>query len=231
MADKDKSSETRGLGPVSGSRPPSRTGGSRASDRQTAFDRLAAGTSAHPSSREASATRGAQDKVPMPPVAGAASTTGAGPSSLSKSASVSHLGKKTAGSQDLVDEKDEPKHDGSQIHRVDPAELVAVQQICEGESAPLREEIRQLRAELANLGDEGADKLRKEVLGMKLDMLKFQQRQELQMSQMAAQLPSAEVITSLARDLGTVRHDHNSCLLYTSPSPRDRTRSRMPSSA
>ena len=24
---------------------------------------------------------------------------------------------------------------------------------------------------------------------------------------------------------------HNSCLLYTSPSPRDRTRSRMPSSA
>ena len=25
--------------------------------------------------------------------------------------------------------------------------------------------------------------------------------------------------------------EHNSCLLYTSPSPRDRTRSRMPSSA
>ena len=25
--------------------------------------------------------------------------------------------------------------------------------------------------------------------------------------------------------------DHNRCLLYTSPSPRDRTRSRMPSSA
>ena len=26
-------------------------------------------------------------------------------------------------------------------------------------------------------------------------------------------------------------NDNNSCLLYTSPSPRDRTRSRMPSSA
>ena len=26
-------------------------------------------------------------------------------------------------------------------------------------------------------------------------------------------------------------HDANTCLLYTSPSPRDRTRSRMPSSA
>ena len=25
--------------------------------------------------------------------------------------------------------------------------------------------------------------------------------------------------------------EHNACLLYTSPSPRDRTRSRMPSSA
>ena len=27
------------------------------------------------------------------------------------------------------------------------------------------------------------------------------------------------------------RNGHNGCLLYTSPSPRDRTRSRMPSSA
>ena len=32
---------------------------------------------------------------------------------------------------------------------------------------------------------------------------------------------------------GTTRYydDHHFCLLYTSPSPRDRTRSRMPSSA
>ena len=31
--------------------------------------------------------------------------------------------------------------------------------------------------------------------------------------------------------IGTERHESRSCLLYTSPSPRDRTRSRMPSSA
>ena len=34
-------------------------------------------------------------------------------------------------------------------------------------------------------------------------------------------------IARLARDM----HGGNGCLLYTSPSPRDRTRSRMPSSA
>src|SRR5665811_421302 len=31
--------------------------------------------------------------------------------------------------------------------------------------------------------------------------------------------------------LRTIRQSNNNCLLYTSPSPRDRTRSRMPSSA
>ena len=33
------------------------------------------------------------------------------------------------------------------------------------------------------------------------------------------------------RHLGGKDETHNLCLLYTSPSPRDRTRSRMPSSA
>ena len=40
---------------------------------------------------------------------------------------------------------------------------------------------------------------------------------------------------SLTRDLGFSKEDRDKnierCLLYTSPSPRDRTRSRMPSSA
>ena len=31
--------------------------------------------------------------------------------------------------------------------------------------------------------------------------------------------------------LKKISHEYNDCLLYTSPSPRDRTRSRMPSSA
>jgi len=38
------------------------------------------------------------------------------------------------------------------------------------------------------------------------------------------------VVTQFARQLSTLQ-DAGLCLLYTSPSPRDRTRSRMPSSA
>ena len=39
-------------------------------------------------------------------------------------------------------------------------------------------------------------------------------------------------VADLAEKLGAgVYHDNQDCLLYTSPSPRDRTRSRMPSSA
>ena len=40
-------------------------------------------------------------------------------------------------------------------------------------------------------------------------------------------LTFAEGQVEFLRDIGNV----NDCLLYTSPSPRDRTRSRMPSSA
>ena len=38
-------------------------------------------------------------------------------------------------------------------------------------------------------------------------------------------------ITMLAALTAIIKAEPNSCLLYTSPSPRDRTRSRMPSSA
>ena len=41
-----------------------------------------------------------------------------------------------------------------------------------------------------------------------------------------------EVVSEKAQDFkGKYSIPHYSCLLYTSPSPRDRTRSRMPSSA
>ena len=45
---------------------------------------------------------------------------------------------------------------------------------------------------------------------------------------------AAKVLRYLQHDrrlMETTIHDHMICLLYTSPSPRDRTRSRMPSSA
>ena len=38
-------------------------------------------------------------------------------------------------------------------------------------------------------------------------------------------------IEAMRIDMVVVRHSSSGCLLYTSPSPRDRTRSRMPSSA
>ena len=45
-------------------------------------------------------------------------------------------------------------------------------------------------------------------------------------------LPYSCNITDVILDIGTVPKDSaGTCLLYTSPSPRDRTRSRMPSSA
>ena len=38
-------------------------------------------------------------------------------------------------------------------------------------------------------------------------------------------------ISNQSENLKQFNHESNVCLLYTSPSPRDRTRSRMPSSA
>jgi len=40
-----------------------------------------------------------------------------------------------------------------------------------------------------------------------------------------------EEIVRLMKELGDMKAQCIACLLYTSPSPRDRTRSRMPSSA
>ena len=50
----------------------------------------------------------------------------------------------------------------------------------------------------------------------------------------AIQMPDREIVMKEVKHNGPARniaYDFKSCLLYTSPSPRDRTRSRMPSSA
>ena len=47
----------------------------------------------------------------------------------------------------------------------------------------------------------------------------------------AAGVPFNSVLANLYRDGRDAMGWHSDCLLYTSPSPRDRTRSRMPSSA
>ena len=48
---------------------------------------------------------------------------------------------------------------------------------------------------------------------------------------LAAGIPTAYLESRLPEGSSVVRVMPNTCLLYTSPSPRDRTRSRMPSSA
>ena len=44
-------------------------------------------------------------------------------------------------------------------------------------------------------------------------------------------LTELRLVVRLDRRIGGIRARSDGCLLYTSPSPRDRTRSRMPSSA
>ena len=44
-------------------------------------------------------------------------------------------------------------------------------------------------------------------------------------------LPVRELPNGIQPPVVQIQVDYKSCLLYTSPSPRDRTRSRMPSSA
>ena len=46
-----------------------------------------------------------------------------------------------------------------------------------------------------------------------------------------ASLPSTPLGVSLVDSLNSIARQVKACLLYTSPSPRDRTRYRMPSSA
>ena len=74
------------------------------------------------------------------------------------------------------------------------------------------------------------DDMTAEFAWLKSELLAFVDERELN-----GVMPSLESLRSARRqDLvdGLARHGgRKACLLYTSPSPRDRTRSRMPSSA
>ena len=50
-------------------------------------------------------------------------------------------------------------------------------------------------------------------------------------STVKTELRQRQPLVAALRDLGYSPEEGARCLLYTSPSPRDRTRSRMPSSA
>ena len=52
-----------------------------------------------------------------------------------------------------------------------------------------------------------------------------------QSQEVAAQQTNAERIAEIERNIEALAAELESCLLYTSPSPRDRSLSRMPSSA
>ena len=52
-----------------------------------------------------------------------------------------------------------------------------------------------------------------------------------ELQELADQVPALQTTISNLNEEITVLNGNISCLLYTSPSPRDRTRSRMPSSA
>ena len=68
-----------------------------------------------------------------------------------------------------------------------------------------------------------------------LRLLAFSRRREMPMSRLGSllQVHATSVTSAVARleKQGLVERRQSPCLLYTSPSPRDRTRSRMPSSA
>ena len=102
--------------------------------------------------------------------------------------------------------------------QVDAEELARVQGICVGETEPLRREIQAIRDKVE---DQTAGvkaqphqlaALQDQLRQLRVDQLEFQQRQELQLQQLLTQIPTTDAVASLTRDVGTIRHDHNSLM-------------------
>ena len=82
-------------------------------------------------------------------------------------------------------------------------------------------------------GEEVAGRLHTARSRNDIDVTLYRLRWRLEFAQMAENLCdlNASLLSLCERELETVIPLYTHCLLYTSPSPRDRTRSRMPSSA
>ncbi len=145
-----------------------------------------------------------------------ASATGAGPSQrqLVRSKSTTGIGASSAVQPRRLEQPKPTTGGGSKTHRVNLDDLEAVHNICEGQNEPLRNEIRDLQTQIAAL--DPSDDVTRQIQQLKLDNLEFQQRQEMHMQKLMACMPSAETIANLARDVGTVRQDHNSLMEQSS---------------
>ena len=156
-----------------------RSGSHTGLDNATVYDRMNAGLSARPSSREVAASQAPPLSNPATQPGSSASATAAGPSNskLVRSSSTTGIGTSDQAKKEEPSEK--PTGAGSRTHRVNLDDLEAVHGICEGQNAPLRNQISDLRKQIEAL--DPTDEVSRKISQLQLDNLEFQQRQEVQM--------------------------------------------------
>ena len=194
-----------GPGPSS-SRPPSRANSRSNITQQSAFARLSAGLPARTNSVGASAH---ETVTPASPALAKSKSSSdiKQPDSLALAAKlpINHTSAEASCSVETKAKLDAPS-------RVGLEDLDMVQGICQSENEPLRHDIRSLQAQLAGAQPTVGLDLQRQLDELKLDQLKFQQQQESQFEKLTNQLPSAEELAALARDIRVVRQDHNSLM-------------------
>ena len=75
------------------------------------------------------------------------------------------------------------------------------------------------------------EEIQEEIADIKEILFHFDTQNAEIFSQQISEISDRKKMLGLVKALGNAKSLYNLCLLYTSPSPRDRTRSRMPSSA